>query len=369
MIARKYISATITLLFMYLMTGSSPAQIPAPRQGGPVALAGGTVVTVSGDIIYGGTVVFEDGIITAIGTDAAIPEGAEIMDVTGKFVLTQDFKGFVLKNEIKGIEVVTETLEEVILKVGGGEVWHDFVLYCISNNWGGVENLSLIPGTVGAAPIQNIGAYGVEQQDVFVKLEALNLLSKEVEEFDSERCNFGYRDSFFKKWGKGNYVILNVFYKLAKANYELNTSYGDIEAQLITDKIDRPTLNDVSNAVIKIRKSKLPDPQTIGNSGSFFKNPVVSKELFNTILADYPDAKSYPINHTQVKLPAGWLIEKAGWKGSTFDNRYGVHKNQSLVLVNYGGAKGKELKELALNIIRDIEMKFKVKLEAEVNIL
>lgn len=284
-------------------------------------------------------------------------------------LFTQDFKGFVLKNEIKGYEIISETNLDVIVKVGGGENWHNFVLKCVDSSYGGVENMSLIPGTVGAAPIQNIGAYGVEQKDVFVKLEALNLSTLEVEEFDLERCNFGYRDSFFKKWGKGNYVILNVFYKLAKANYKLNTSYGDIETQLKTDKIEIPTLKDVSNAVIKIRKSKLPDPKEIGNSGSFFKNPVISNELFDEILKSYPDVKSYPIDEERVKIPAGWLIEKAGWKGSTFDNRYGVHKNQSLVLVNYGGAKGKELKELALNIIRDIKIKFKVKLEAEVNIL
>lgn len=284
-------------------------------------------------------------------------------------LFTKDYKGFVFKNELKGIDIVEDNSENVLLKVGGGEIWHEFVLFCIKNGFGGVENMSLIPGTVGAAPIQNIGAYGVEQKDVFVKLEALNLSTKEIEIFDFDKCNFGYRDSFFKKWGKGQYVITNVYYKLHKEGYSVNTNYGAIDDQLKLNNVKDASIADVSKAVIQIRQSKLPDPAKIGNSGSFFKNPVISIEQFNQVKEKHPEIKFYPIDESKVKVPAGWLIEQAGWKGLTFDNKYGVHKKQSLVLVNYGEAKGKDVKELALNIIRDIDLKFGIKLEAEVNIL
>ena len=284
-------------------------------------------------------------------------------------LFTQDFKGFVFKNDIKGIEVDSEIENEVVLKVGGGEVWHEFVLECIKRGYGGIENMSLIPGTVGAAPIQNIGAYGVEQKDVFVKLEALNIATKEIEIFDSEKCNFGYRDSFFKRWGKGQYVIIQVYYRLTKIKHTLNTSYGAIEDQLKINKVNEPTIKDVSKAVIQIRQSKLPDPKKIGNSGSFFKNPIISIEQFEKAREKHPEIKFYPVDDSKVKVPAGWLIEQAGWKGTTFKDNYGVHRNQSLVLVNYGGARGNDIKELALNIIRDIELKFGITLEAEVNIL
>ena len=304
-------------------------------------------------------------LLSEVGDDDA----CLILGGGSNILFTQDFKGYVFKNEILGIEVFEENDEEVVLKVGGGEVWHSFVLYCIENGYAGVENMSLIPGTVGAAPIQNIGAYGVEQKDVFVRLEAMHIATKQIEVFDKEKCHFGYRDSFFKRWGKGQYVITHVYYRLKKKNYSLNTSYGAIEEQLALNKVENPTIADVSKAVIQIRESKLPDPQKIGNSGSFFKNPVITVEAFEKAREKYPDIKHYPVDDLHVKVPAGWLIEKAGWKGSVFDNRYGVHKNQSLVLVNYGGAKGREIKELALNIIRDIWEKFEIRLEAEVNIL
>ena len=284
-------------------------------------------------------------------------------------LFTEDYKGYVLKNGIKGIEKVKENESEVILKIGGGEVWHEFVLYCIENDFGGVENMSLIPGTVGAAPIQNVGAYGVEQKDVFEKLEAVNIATRKVEVFDAERCEFGYRDSFFKQCGEGQYVITNVFYRLSKKYHKLNTSYGTIEKQLAQNKVVVPTLGDISRAVIEIRNSRLPDPAKIGNAGSFFKNPIISKEQFEKAREKYPDIVSLPVDDARVKVPAGWLIEKAGWKGITFDETYGVYKHHSLVLVNYGGARGKDIRKLAFSIMRDIELKFGIELEAEVNVI
>ena len=284
-------------------------------------------------------------------------------------LFTEDYKGYVFKNNIKGIEKVKESDSEVVLKVGGGVVWHEFVLYCIENDFGGVENMSLIPGTVGAAPIQNVGAYGVEQKDVFEKLEALNVATKKVEVFDAERCEFGYRDSFFKQRGKGRYVITNVFYRLSKKNHKLNTSYGTIKEHLKQNDVVVPTLGDISRAVIEIRQSRFPDPAKIGNAGSFFKNPVISKDQFEKAREKYPYIVSVPVDETKVKVPAGWLIEKAGWKGITFNETYGVYKHHSLVLVNYGGARGKEIKKLALSIMRDIELKFGIELEAEVVVI
>lgn len=284
-------------------------------------------------------------------------------------LFTQDVKGLVLHNQIKGIEIESETDDDIVLQVGAGEVWHEVVLYCIAHNYGGVENMSLIPGTVGAAPIQNIGAYGVEQKDVFVKLEALEIDTGELRTFATEECYFGYRDSYFKKFGKGRYVICKVYYQLTKRHHQLNISYGAIEEVLKNKEIETPTIKDISDAVIEIRRSKLPDPKEIGNAGSFFKNPVVMRSQLDNIKESYPDVKWFDIDEETVKVPAGWLIETAGWKGLVFNENYGVHKMQSLVLVNYGGARGKDIKELAFNIIRDIEQKFGIRLEPEVNIL
>ena len=279
---------------------------------------------------------------------------------------TQPFDGVVLKNELKGIEIVSEDSNETILKVAGGEVWHDFVLYTVNKGLGGIENLSLIPGSVGASPIQNIGAYGVEIKDVFHSLEAVEIATGQLKTFTLDECNFGYRESIFKHTLKDQYIIISVSYRL-RTSPEINTSYGAINDELAAMEITHPTVKDVSDAVIRIRESKLPNPKEVGNAGSFFKNPVVSKSIYTVILQSYPNAPSYPIDAEHVKVPAGWLIETAGWKGFTEDN-YGVHKKQALVLVNYGGAEGQSIYTLSDRIIRDIKEKFKITLEREVNI-
>ncbi|TPE43230.1 UDP-N-acetylmuramate dehydrogenase [Pontibacter mangrovi] len=282
-------------------------------------------------------------------------------------LFTKDFEGVVLQNGVKGIEKVAEDEEHVYLKAGGGEVWHEFVLHTLSENLGGVENLSLIPGTVGAAPLQNIGAYGVELKDVFHELEAVNLETGEVRVFDNEACRFGYRESVFKNELKGQYIVTHVTFRLHK-KHKLNTSYGAIKSTLEEMQVQAPSIQHVSAAVCHIRQSKLPDPKQIGNAGSFFKNPEIPLEQFEELQKKYPEMPSYPVSETTVKVPAGWLIEQCGWKGKVLGN-YGVHKNQALVLVNYGGAKGHDIQQLAHNIIQTVEDKFGIRLSAEVNIM
>ncbi len=282
-------------------------------------------------------------------------------------LFTQNPKGLVIKNRLKGIEIVNETVDHVFVKVASGEIWHQFVLHTIQNNWGGIENLSLIPGSVGASPMQNIGAYGVEIKDVFESLEAFHIDTKELHQFNKEECQFGYRESVFKRRLKGQYFITSVTYRLSK-NPTINSSYGAITAELEKVGVHQPTIKDISEAVIRIRSSKLPDPKEFGNAGSFFKNPVISIQLFNRLKEEYPTIPSYPINEREVKVPAGWLIEQDGWKGKTIDN-YGVHKNQALVLVNYGGAKGVDIYNLSSQIIQSIKNRFGIELEHEVNII
>jgi UDP-N-acetylmuramate dehydrogenase len=282
-------------------------------------------------------------------------------------LLTRDWPGVVLLNEVDGIEVVEETADHVIVRSGSGVMWHEFVAHCVGKGWGGIENLSLIPGKVGAAPMQNIGAYGVEIKDVFDHLEALRISDGEVVRFSGAECKFGYRESFFKREGKGQYIILNVAFKLAK-HPELHTHYGSIKQELEKRGIAKPTIQDVSDAVIHIRRSKLPDPNVLGNAGSFFKNPVVPANLAEKIKAKYPDVVSFPAGEGQVKLAAGWLIEKAGWKGFREEN-LGVHKDQALVLVNYGGSTGSAIYDLSTRVLESVKEKFGVELEREVNII
>jgi UDP-N-acetylmuramate dehydrogenase len=282
-------------------------------------------------------------------------------------LLTSNFDGVVLKNEIKGINIVKEDEHSLSLQVGAGEVWHELVIYCIEKGYYGLENLSLIPGSVGASPMQNIGAYGVEIKDVFESLEALNIETKETLSFSKEACKFGYRESVFKHELKGKYIITSVTFKLSKKE-NLETKYGAIESQLQAWGIENPNAKDVSEAVIAIRTSKLPNPKEIGNAGSFFKNPVVSIHTLSKIQENYPNAPFYPISEESVKIPAGWLIETAGWKGKTI-GECGVHTKQALVLVNYGNAKGKEIFALSEQIIQDVYTKFSVTLEREVNII
>jgi UDP-N-acetylmuramate dehydrogenase len=282
-------------------------------------------------------------------------------------LLTKDFEGIVLRNEIKGKEIISETDHEVTVKIGAGENWHEFVLWSIENGFGGIENLSLIPGSVGASPMQNIGAYGVEIKDVFDHLFAYHIETGETHRFSLEECKFGYRESVFKRALKNQYVITEVCFRLEK-NRKVNTTYGAIEQELQKLGISSPTIRDVSNAVVAIRQSKLPNPAELGNAGSFFKNPVVNENVANAILEKYPSAPVYPAEGGKKKLAAGWLIEQAGWKGKTIDT-YGVHKLQALVLVNYGGSTGKQIFDLSSAIISDIQEKFGVTLEREVNIL
>lgn len=278
-----------------------------------------------------------------------------------------NYKGIILSNRIKRKKIIHEDTNEVIVNVGAGEIWHEWVLFAIQNNWGGIENLSLIPGSVGASPMQNIGAYGVEIKDVFVDLEALEIKTRKIHHFTHSDCQFGYRESVFKKALKNQFIIISVTYRLQK-NPLLNTNYGAIEKELSKNNLEHPTVKDVSNAVISIRQSKLPDPKKIGNAGSFFKNPVISKEKYREIKAKFPEIPSYPVDNNKVKIPAGWLIDKAGWKGKTFNN-YGVHKKQALVLVNYGGCSGNDIYRLSEEIIADIERKYTIHLDREVNII
>ncbi|WP_339883642.1 UDP-N-acetylmuramate dehydrogenase [Polaribacter vadi] len=283
-------------------------------------------------------------------------------------LLTKDIEKLVVHIDIKGISIDKEDDNFVYLTVNAGENWHEFVLFCVDNKYGGIENLSLIPGNVGTCPIQNIGAYGVEVKDTITKVEAIEIESQKLVSFSNAECNFGYRNSIFKNEVKGNYVISAVSFKLTKKNHNLNTSYGAIETELVSKNIKNPSLKNISDAVIAIRKSKLPDPKEIGNSGSFFKNPVISEMLFLELQEEYPNIPSYRISDSEVKIPAGWLIEKAGFKGKRFGN-YGVHEKQALVLVNYGNATGEEIYQLAKKIQETILKQFRISLEIEVNII
>lgn len=284
-------------------------------------------------------------------------------------LLTDDFHGLVLVNRISGIEIIEENETSTVVKCGAGENWHQFVLYCLQNNWGGLENLSLIPGTVGAAPMQNIGAYGVEIKDTFHTLEAINLKTGELENFKAEDCQFGYRESVFKLGLKGQYLITSVSFKLDKPEYhQLHLDYGIIKNVLDENNIHNPSIQDVSNAVIKIRKSKLPNPAEIGNSGSFFKNPIIDVTQFEKLKMEFPEIPFYQLEEDKIKLAAGWLIEKAGWKGHQ-ENGVGVHQKQALVLVNYGEGKGKDILNLARKIQDSIQSKFGVELSPEVNFI
>jgi UDP-N-acetylmuramate dehydrogenase len=283
-------------------------------------------------------------------------------------LFTSDFfDGLVLQNKIKGIEIIKESNDEVIIKSGAGENWHELVLYAISKNWGGMENLSLIPGTVGAAPMQNIGAYGVEIKDFFVSLEAYEIATGNLKTFFLEECAFGYRSSIFKHEAKGKYIICAVSFKLSKKP-SFNTSYGAIADTLKEMGVTQPSVKTISDAVIHIRQTKLPDPKVIGNAGSFFKNPEIPVFSFEKIKSDYPEVPSYPTVSGMTKVPAGWLIEKCGWKGKVVGHT-GVHKNQALVLVNYGEAKGEEIKTLSIEIQKSVKAKFGIELEAEVNFI
>ena len=282
-------------------------------------------------------------------------------------LLTKDVKGLVIHNNILGKKVERDFKNSVYLSAGAGEGWHDFVLYTIEQGLGGLENLSLIPGRVGASPIQNIGAYGVELKDVFHQLEAVELSTGKIRVFKKTECAFGYRESIFKKKLKGKYCITKVVFKLSKSP-KVNVTYGAIQNVLAAQNIKKPTIKNVSDAVIEIRSSKLPDPAVLGNSGSFFKNPEISKTHFKKLQKEFPHIVFYNLENGKVKVPAGWLIEQCGWKGKKVGNT-GSHAKQALVLVNYGNATGAEVQKLAEDIIQSVEDKFRIKLKAEVNVL
>jgi UDP-N-acetylmuramate dehydrogenase len=283
-------------------------------------------------------------------------------------LFTKDFDGLVVHNKLTGIDVIDKNDHHVTIKVSSGEIWHDLVLHALSNNWGGIENLSLIPGTVGAAPMQNIGAYGVEVKEVIIKVDAIDRSNGELRSFNKEECRFGYRESVFKHDLKEKFFISSVTLSLSNNKHQLNTSYGAIADTLKQMNVSQPTIRSVSDAVISIRRSKLPDPNVIGNAGSFFKNPVIIEEHFNRLKTLHPSLPGYVSDNQQVKVPAGWLIEQCSLKGLRLGN-VGVHQHQALVLVNYGNGSGEEILELSKKIQYDVKDVFGIELIAEVNII
>jgi len=283
-------------------------------------------------------------------------------------LLTKDFDGLAIRLNLKGITEENVNENEVLVTAKAGENWHEFVMYCLQKNFGGLENLSLIPGNVGTSPMQNIGAYGTEIKDIFVSCKVLDLENLELTTFNLEQCRFGYRDSIFKQEGKGRYVILEVTFKLTRKDHSIKTEYGAIKSELENLGIENPTIQDISRAVINIRQSKLPDPKEIGNAGSFFKNPTIPLIQFEDLKRKFENIQGYP-NGDMVKVPAGWLIEQCGWKGKQIGN-VASHKLQSLVIINAtGNATGKEIFDFSTEIINSVKEKFGIELEREVNII
>ncbi|MCW3093246.1 MAG: murB [Ferruginibacter sp.] len=310
-------------------------------------------------------------------TFSTLEELNELLDVNqpstfilgggSNILLTKNIDGLVLKNDILGIEKLKEDDEHVYVKAGAGVNWHELVLHCISNNWGGMENLSLIPGNTGASPMQNIGAYGVEIKDIFFELEAFHLEEKKLVSFNLKDCEFGYRESVFKRKFRNKFVILNVSFRLSK-HPVFNTSYGAIEKELEAMGVTELSIRAISQAVVNIRRSKLPDPAVIGNAGSFFKNPEIGSKQFEVLKNDFQNIVGYELPGGNIKLAAGWLIEQCGWKGFRKGD-VGCHEKQALVLVNYGNATGGDIYSLSTEIINSVHDKFGVLLEREVNII
>ncbi|HPW96959.1 MAG TPA: UDP-N-acetylmuramate dehydrogenase [Flavobacterium sp.] len=283
-------------------------------------------------------------------------------------LLTQDIDSLVIHIDLKGKKILKEDDDFVWVESQAGENWHEFVLWTIDQNFGGLENMSLIPGNVGTTPVQNIGAYGAEIKDTFVSCEAMEITTQKMKSFSKEECRFGYRESIFKHEVKDKYIITSVIFKLTNRNHKISVEYGDIKAELAKNNIEKPSLKDVSNAVITIRNSKLPNPKELGNSGSFFKNPILSREQFLKVQEQFPDVKHFDISETEVKVPAGWLIEHSGLKGYRKDDA-GVHKNQALVLVNYGKATGQDILSLSKYVQKTVFDKYGIAIEAEVNVI
>ena len=299
---------------------------------------------------------------------ANITKGKKVLYLGGgsNILFTRDFDGIVIHLNIKGVQFEKTNSDETVVQANAGENWNNFVEFCIKNNLGGIENLSMIPGNVGSAPVQNIGAYGVELKDVFLTCEVFNKNDFSIKTYNLEDCKFEYRNSIFKE--NKNLIILSVRLKLKNRNHKINSSYGVINDELKKLKISKPTIKDISNVVCSIRKRKLPDPKIIGNAGSFFKNPVVKKHKLEWIKKYFNDVPSYKLDDKNYKIPAAWLIESAGLKGKELDG-FGIHKTQPLVLVNYGGAKGEDIYKLSLSIKEIIFKIFKIELETEVNII
>ena len=295
-------------------------------------------------------------------------ENKFILGGGSNMLLTKDVDALVIHIDLKGKRITAENEDHVWVESQAGENWHEFVLWTIDQDFGGLENMSLIPGNVGTTPVQNIGAYGTEIKDTFISCEALTTINQELKTFTKQECHFGYRESIFKNEVKDQYIITSVVFKLTKRNHNINTSYGDITNELAKNNITNPSLKDISNAVITIRQSKLPDPKELGNSGSFFKNPILLKTDFEKIHHQFPEMKYYDISETEVKVPAGWLIEEAGFKGKRFGDA-GIHKKQALVLVNYGNATGQEILNVSKNIQETIFKTFGIHIEAEVNVI
>ncbi|HWJ26001.1 MAG TPA: UDP-N-acetylmuramate dehydrogenase [Flavisolibacter sp.] len=294
-------------------------------------------------------------------------EKSLILGGGSNILLTGNVDGMVMKNEIGGISVLSEDEKFIYIKAGAGKNWHQFVMYCVNKGYAGIENLSLIPGNIGASPMQNIGAYGVEIKDVFHELTAYHIHEHSIHTFGLKDCAFGYRESVFKGKYRNQFVILDVTYRLNKKPL-FNTSYGAINQELEHMGVKELSIQAISQAVINIRTSKLPDPGQIGNAGSFFKNPIIEQQLFHQIKEAHPSVPSFPVDEQHIKLPAGWLIEQCGWKGYRKGDA-GCYPKQALVLVNYGNAKGQEIWDLSEEIIRSVKQKFHIDLEREVNII
>lgn len=309
--------------------------------------------------------------VTSVAELSAIIEAHKdvfILSGGSNILLTKNIDKPVVFLNTKGLDIIKRNSTEVLVTAQAGENWHEFVCWCLSHDFGGLENLSLIPGNVGTSPMQNIGAYGVEIKDCFESLEALEISTGQIKKFTAKECAFGYRESVFKNDLKGKYIILNVTFKLSTSSHQIKADYGAIKDQLALDGVISPSIQDISNAVIAIRQSKLPDPKEIGNSGSFFKNPVISASHFSTIKTMDPEVPHYRIAEDAIKVPAGWLVEKCGFKGKRFGDA-GVHKKQALVLVNYDQAKGSDILALAKTIQSEVSRQFGIDLEMEVNII
>ncbi len=306
--------------------------------------------------------------ISLFQSDTFIKQKHFILGGGSNILLTKDFDGLVVKVEIEGKEIIGEDDSTITLRVGAGENWHQFVMYCVERNYGGIENLSLIPGTVGAAPMQNIGAYGIEIKKNILSVEAVEIATGDVRYFDNDACEFGYRESIFKQKLKDQFLISSITLRLTKKDHQFNISYGAIDETLKKFGSQTLSIKAISDAVIYIRSSKLPDPSRIGNAGSFFKNPSIQADLMDFIKKDFPTIPSYPSTDGLVKIPAAWLIEQCGWKGKTFGS-IGVHQHQALVLVNYGGGEGEKIWQLAMKIKESVKEKFDITLQPEVNVI